>query len=74
MADQQPQSDADKLQALIDATPAGGSVLLPPGNYMLDRPLLLYGGRRLIGGSEPAMILHDTGYSGDLIRVEGVQA
>jgi len=47
-----PSSPATPLQPLIDATPPGGTLRLPPGRYQgparIERPIVLEGGRQAI--------------------------
>lgn len=43
------RDDSSWLQAMIDATPEGGTLTLPPGDYSLSEPLIIDRSMELIG-------------------------
>lgn len=59
-------ADYENLQAVLDAVPEGGGlVVLPPGRFLIDRPLLLTRGETRIVGAGAATCLVNTNQSGE---------
>lgn len=42
--------DTTALNAMIAASPAGGTVYFPPGTYIISAPIVLYPDRKYVGG------------------------
>jgi hypothetical protein len=60
----------DELQALFDATPEGGTLDLPIGEY--DGPFVIRHFMRLVGANNPRITFYELRPDGDHYTADGI--